>query len=545
MALSRRTFLGLVLPAIAGCRGGAGLSPPPFRPAGSPVPRRGGTLTFSIPDDISSLDPAAGVTTSDYGAHGLLFDTFLDYAPARAKDPIELVPQLAERWSCSSDARTYTFHLRPGAVFSNGEPVLAEDFVFALDRLLSPEVNAPLAWLFRGVTGAADRLDGKSPRVAGLSAPGPSTLEIRLDQPDLSFAHLLALRCTTPLKKAHVEAAGPKLRDTVLGTGPFVLREWREGQRITYDRNPRYWNPERPYLDRIHTDLFIPDDTAAYKLLRGEVDTLYQLGSDTFLRFSESPAWRPYVTATGVINTFALTMNTRRPPFSDRRVRQAVNYAINKDDLARLFNGRMTPANGYLPPGMPGHDPHRKPYPHDPAKARALLAEAGLASGVDVPLSGVKSPDTDTYYQSIQADLAAVGIRARIDYLTYPSFYAALSKGDILLAESSWWMDFPDPWNFLEERFHSKMTGTNDSFYASPEVDRLLDEARHEPARDRRLSLYHQAEDLIFDDCPNAFLGFFRLAEVVAPHVAGYALHPVRLRSYRDTWLDLPPELSR
>lgn len=546
-ALSRRTLLGLAVPsalALAGCEGSR-LPPPVRRAAGSPTPRRGGTLRFSIFSEASTLDPAAALDTYAAEAVSLLCDTLLDYAPATSRDPTELIPQLAERWTCSADGTLYTFHRRRGARFSNGEPLVAEDFVYTLDRLLDPKMASPMAGLFAGITGAADRLAGKTSHIEGVRAPGASTLEIRLDRPDPSFAYLLALSPTTPLKKSHVDAVGPEIRRRPLGTGPFVLRELEEGRRIVYDRNPLYWNPERPFLDRIVTDFNVLASTAALRFLQGEYDTLFNPAQDDYLRFASSPAWEPYLVRTVQPATVTFYVNTRMPPFTDRRVRLAMNHAIDKEALARVTNGRLSAGNGLLPPVLREHRRDRAPYAYDPERARRLLAEAGHPGGFDMVYSTVMEGYANPWAESIQADLAAVGIRMKIEYLTGPAINSALSAGRIAATAQTWFMDFPAPWNFLEPIFHSRMVppnGYNFSFYSSPQFDRLLDEARHEVDGEKRVALYRRAEDLVYDDCPVVWIGFPVLAEVLHPHVRGYKYHPCRWRSYRDTWLDAAVE---
>jgi ABC-type transport system substrate-binding protein len=234
-------------------------------------------------------------------------------------------------------------------------------------------------------------------------------------------------------------------------------------------------------------------------------------------------------------------LNTQKKPFDDRRVRQAFNYAINKEDSVRLAGGRAVVANGFLPPYVPGHDPHRPPYPHDPARARALLAEAGYASGLAVTYTTLRDDLAQKLAHSIQADLAEVGVRVDIEQLTFPAYLDAMSRGELSFAFLGWSMDFPDPWDFLEVKFHGRMIGsTNETKYDNPEVDRLLDAARAEPDRSKRLDLYRRAEDLIYADCPAVWHNFPVAVDVWQPVVRGAGRHPVRGLFFRDAWFDDP-----
>jgi len=539
-------FVGLValLLFAVGCRDEKRLPPPSALGAGASLPRRGGALVLGLAEDVRTLDPAMALDDVSGLVTPLLFGTLLDYAPADAPDPTALVPSLARSWSVSADGRAYTFELREDARFSSGEPVLAEDFVYALDRLLSPSMGSPVAQFYAGITGAADRLAGKSDHAEGLCARGPRTLEIRLDRPDPSFPLLVALTASTPLKRRHVDAVGAHIRDTPLGTGPFQLAAYKPGQRMELARNPTYWDPERPYLDRITLEILMPRNAMMPAFLRGDIHLMEGLITDDVLLFAQDPAWAPHVERTPQMRSYTELMNTRRPPFDDRRVRRAFNYAINKEDSVRLSNGRAIVANGFLPPAMPGYDPSRAPYPHAPDEARRLLAEAGHAGGLEVTYTTIRDDLLQKMAQSIQADLAEVGVRVNIEVLTFPAYLNAMSQGEISFGFSGWFMDFPDPWDFLEVKYHSRMIegGTNETFYSNPEVDRLLDAARRELDHEKRVALYRRAERIIYDDCPSVFHYFPVALDVHQPYLRAAKRHPVRGLFLRDAWLDEPHE---
>jgi ABC-type transport system substrate-binding protein len=283
-------------------------------------------------------------------------------------------------------------------------------------------------------------------------------------------------------------------------------------------------------------------DVAVLKFLKGELDTLERLSSDQYVRFRNTPAWAPYLQEIPTMNVFGEVMDVTKPPFDDKRVRQAMNYALNKDDTVRLNNGRAVVAHGVLPPLMPGYDPTMRPYPYDPARARALLAAAGYPNGFDVTYTTTKDELAEKIAQSMQADLAAVGVRMQIQLLTFPAFLTAAGKHELPFAFIAWLMDFPDPWDFLEVNFHSKMiipvNSMNSGNYANPEVDRLLDAGRAEQDRPKRLALYHRVEEILHDDCPWIWHYHAVVVEVIQPYVKGYKYHPVWMRNYRETWLD-------
>ncbi|MBK9258382.1 MAG: ABC transporter substrate-binding protein [Polyangiaceae bacterium] len=524
--------------ALVGCTSESLPLPPPLVEKDA-APRRGGTLRFSLGEDVKTLDPARTIDQVSLIVGNLMHDTLLDFAPSNAPNPTALVPSLASSWSVSEDGKTLQFELREGVRFSDGQPVLAEDYAYGFDRLLAPETASPAAQFFRGIDGATARVEGHAKEVRGIRVLGPRTLEIHLERPDPSFPLLLALVGSTPQKRSHVERVGQGISERPLGTGPFVLREFRPAQEVVLDRNPFYWNGDRPYLDSIRLRLNLPRETMLFAFLHGELDILDgRICSDAIL-LAREPAWAPFTERMPLPGTTADAMNTRRKPFDDKRVRQAFNYAISKTDTERLSNGRAIPANGYLPPTVPGHDASRPVWPHDPAKARKLLTEAGYARGLEVTFTTLRDEMAQKIALSMQADLAKVGVRMNIETLTFPAYINAVMQGHMEFAFSSWTMDVPDPWDFLEVKFHSRMidAGTNDSRYANPEVDRLLDAARTERNVEKRLSMYRQAENIIVDDCPHVWHYFLASLDVRKPHVRGPIRHPARDIFLRDTYL--------
>jgi ABC-type transport system substrate-binding protein len=516
--------------AALGCAPDYQAPPPRFHGAGATSPHRGGTLRFSIVDDVRGLDPAFAFDEFSLTAEHLLYDTLVDFAPALAADPLAVVPDLAETWSVSSDGLVYTFTIRAGATFSDGEPVLAEDFQYSFSRLLSTDVASPGAQFYSGISSTR--------------AVDDRHFEIRLSAPDVSFLQRLAMVFVTPQKRTYVAGLGGRIGDRPLGTGPFVLEEWKPGERMVFARNARYWNHDLPYLDRIVLELLVPPDVAALKFMAGELETVDRLRPDDYLRLARTAAWAPYIDHQPSMQVSGEGMNVTRKPFDDRRVRLAMNYAIDKRSAIVLSNGRAVPAHGILPPPMPGYDESLNDYPYDPALARQLLTQAGYRDGFDVTYTTYLDPLVQTIAQSIQADLAQVGVRVHLSYVTSPAFYTAVGRGELDFFPAGWTMDFPDPSDFLDTMFHSRSitpeNSNNYGRYSNPALDTLLDRARIEPNARRRLALYREAERLIHDDAPWIFHYHLVAVEARQPYVMGYRPHPVWLRDYRRAWLDEP-----
>ncbi len=514
-------WLAAVVVVLAGCTGDRG---PKFGRAGNAGPRDGGTLRYSTPFNVRTLDPAIAYDEVSTPVIHPLFDTLVDYGT-----DLGLVPRLAERWTVSPDGQIYTFALRHGVTFSDGTPLVAADCAYALERVRAM-TDSPFTSFLTDVRSVA--------------APAPDRLEITLAKPNAAFLYVLAMPFTTPLLRAQVERAGDALRSQPVGTGPFVLDEWDEGRRLVLRRNPRYWDTARAHLDAIVLLENVPRDTQFMMFERGDLDTVERLTPPDLLWVTAQPAWQPYIHRTTLMNAFGSRFNVTQKPFSDRRVRQALNYAVDKSHSVKLLNGSAQPAHGMLIAGMLGYDAALRPYPHDPVKARALLAEAGYPHGFDTEYVITADDEGERVAASLQADLAAVGVRVRISELSYATFAGAIaSRTGPAFSYIGWLADLPDPTTFFDAKFHSRAisneNSSNDSFYANPELDGLLDTARGEPDLGNRDAMYKHVEHVLYDDAPWIWNYHQMMTEVVQPYVMDYAPHPVFLRDFTEVWLDV------
>jgi len=510
-----RALLALLLVGCQGIDRG-----PHERAAGHTAPVAGGTLRFATKDAVRTLDPALEFDeVSSYAVHAL-YDTLVDYAPAVRGDPTSgyaIVPHLAERYEISPDGKTYHFWLRPGIAFSDGTPVAAEAFAYALARVRE-KPDSPFA------TFLAD--------VAAVTTPSPQELVIELAHPNMAFLAVLTMSFATPLRPA-----------TMIGTGPFVLEQWDRGRRLILKKNPHYWDAANIHLDRIELLENIPRDVQFLMFERGELDTTERLSSPDYQWIAGRADWAPYVQHRPVMNAFGSRMNVTKPPFDDRRVRQALNYAVDKDHELKLLDGAAVISHGILPPGMFGRDDALAPYPHDPARARALLAAAGYPHGFDLEYVIMNDEQAARLAESVKSDLAEVGVRIRIRPMEFASYQTAIgSAGGPPFSKSSHLGDFADPVDFFDLRFGTAsiqdQSSNNDSFYSNPELDRLLAAARAEPDRETRGQLYRRAERILYDDAPWIWEYHQDMTEVTQPYVAGYAIHPIWMRDFTHAWLD-------
>lgn len=342
-------------------------------PAGSSPPRFGaGAMVLQLAgrDDIPTLDPVAGYDTASWMFEQMLFDTLVRYSDSG----VELVPDAATRWESSADARTFTFHLRPDIRFSSGRAVTSADFKYEIERVLDPANNSQGIEYYRNIVGAVQYSSGKAETVGGIDTPNPQTIIFHLTAPDPIFLAKIAMPFAAAVPREVVAQYGRDFSRHALGSGPFMLKEWRSGQRIVLVKNPLYFIEGLPHLDAVVEQMGVDDNLEWLKYETGEID-ISAIPPAEFPYVMKTPRLKALTLKLVTLATDYLGMNCQMPPFTDLRVRRAFNYAINKDKFIAVFNRRGVPASGILPPGLPGYDPAIQGYPYDPAKARRLSSK--------------------------------------------------------------------------------------------------------------------------------------------------------------------------
>jgi ABC-type transport system substrate-binding protein len=464
----------------------------------------------------------------------MIFDTLLRYSDAG----VDLVPDLATSWESSSDATAFTFHLRRDAHFTNGRSVTSADFKYAVERVLDPATRSKGIEYYRAIAGAGDFIAHRTTTVAGIATPDPWTIVFHLDAPDPIFLHKLAMPFASAVPREIVEKWGEDFSRHVVGSGPFILKEWVGGQRIVLSKNPNYFIKGVPHLDAVVESIGVSEDLQWFKFEGGEID-VSSIPPAVFPYVMKTPRLRDLTLRIVTVTTRYLGMNCQMPPFTDERVRRAFNYAVNKPKLIAVLNGRGIVANGVLPPGLPGFDPHLPGFPYDPARARQLLEQAGLAHGFEATLWMPADQTMMILAQSVQQDLDLVGVHLALKAIAFPPYLEAIRQPKTVpLFFAGWEADFPDPANFLDVLLSRKQWGANnDAFYSDPRVDALLAEAAPLSDLARRYAIYDQAQRIIADDAPWVFLYYPITYEIQQPWVHGYVLNPMRPARLEHVWL--------
>ncbi|QJD16580.1 ABC transporter substrate-binding protein [Paracoccus sanguinis] len=476
--------------------------------APDPNAKPGGDIVITYKDDVATLDPAIGYDWQNWSMIKSIFDGLMDYVPGTT----ELRPGLAESYEMSDDGLTYTFHLRSGVKFHNGREMTADDVKYSLDRVTDPATQSPGAGFFASIKGYDETTSGAAKGLAGVTVVDPKTVKIELSRPDATFLHVMALNFSSVVPKEAVEEHGADFGKHPVGTGAFRMAEWTIGQRLVLEKNPDFWTPGIPYLDRITFEIGQEPVVALLRLQKGEVDVPGDgIPPAKFQEVMADPGQKARVVEGGQLQTGYVTMNVTKPPFDKPEVRRAVNMALNKDRIVQMINNRAVPANQPLPPSMPGYTADYKGYAFDVEGAKKLMADAGLADGVDTELFVMNTDPNPRIAQAIQQDLAAIGIRAEIKALAQANVIEAGGNGSAPMIWSggmAWIADFPDPSNFYGPILGcggAEAGGWNWSKYCNADLDAAAAKADSmvgEGEADARLKAWSDIYMKVMEDAP-------------------------------------------
>jgi peptide/nickel transport system substrate-binding protein len=435
----------------------------------------------------------------------------------------KIIPGLAQSWDISKDGLTYTFHLRPNVKFHDGTPLTAEAVKFCFDRQLNDQ--GPFY-----ATGTYPYVKGFLGNVAGVEVVNPTTVQIRLKSPLTPFLQYLAHHSLYIYSPDALKKWGKDIVKHPVGTGPFKLETWEPGVRVVLARNDQYWGG----APKVRQAIYVPIIEAQARLSAiktGEIDLTMDVPPDSLADLRKDPD--VVVAETNSSAVWYVALNTRHPALKDKRVRQALNYAVQKEAIIRdILKGTAIVATTPLSPVYgPYHEDKTVRYPYDPEKAKALLKEAGFASGFDVTFfvpesgSGMQSPvEMGTV---IQANLAAVGVRAKIQTMEWGAYLKKYLDGPDM-AEMSWNPSIGDPDHMMymllsSDRFPPAF---NAGFYQNPRVDELLRKGRTTIDEKERIPLYREAQRLVVEDAPWIFVDHGKQVIVYRKRVQGFKLHP-------------------
>jgi peptide/nickel transport system substrate-binding protein len=484
------------------------------------------TLVIGIAADPTGLDPEAVLNNTSGFVMATIFDSLVKYKPGTT----EVAPGVADKWDVSADGLTYTFHLHPGIKFHDGSPLDADAVAWNVDRLFNK--NNP-QYIYN--TGPAENYaDFTYGDVSAYRATGKDTVEFKFKKPSAPFLNSVAMVWNGLVSPTAAAKYGKDFRNHPVGSGPFVFKEWRQRDQVILDANAAYWNG-KPKVDHLIFKEYPEAQAALLALKRGEIQILGDVSTQSVPAIKSDPdlvlLTQPGLAVSGV------GLPTEVPPFNDRRVRQAINYAIDKEAIDKaLFQGLAVPMTSPLPEAQWGFDPALKGYPYDPAKAEALLKEAGVQLPLQVEFATYNSPRGynpagPNLAVAIQGYLKKVGIEANLRQFEIGGYLAMVRSGNYKgLMLQGFTGDNGDPDNFLGVLWGSTGIPVNNwAHYRNPELDKILAEAVATPDHARRVELYRQAQKIILDDAPWAFVNSVLQVRATRKDVKGYKLNPTQM----------------
>ncbi|MFT2721957.1 ABC transporter substrate-binding protein [Deinococcus sp. A31D244] len=499
---------------------------------------RGGELTYGRYADSLFLDPVLNDANLDIWILTNLYDTLLQ----PTADGKGVQPGLASRYVVSGDGRTMTLTLRSGLKFANGSALTAQDVKWSLDRARQPDAGA---W-------SASLASISSVTVSG------STVTLKLKNPDPTLpAALATFNAAIMPQKLFLAAPGKNdaekakaFSEKPIGSGPFILSEWKRGSYMILKRNPYYWKKGEdgkalPYLDSVRFEIIPDDNTRILKLQAGELQGAEFIPLSRVAELKRSPNLDMTLFPSTKVNS--ILMNNRPKlnsgadnPLSDVRVRQALNYATNKDALIQVVTyGTGKVMKSFMSSTTPLFDTSQKGYPYDLARARALLAASKYKGGFEVSVLATSgSADDLALLTAMQQMWSAIGVKLRIEQVDAATKTARYRANDFQMRTAAWTNDINDPsqitsYYALFSNIESVHTG-----FKSAEIDKLFAQSQQELSRVTRASQYRRIQSIYLNAAPIIYLYETPYPVALSKKVNGFVQIPLGNNIFSAAWMD-------
>ena len=491
--------------------------------------------------DPATLDPHL---VTDTTSAGLVVELFSGLVSLNSS--LEIVPELAESWEISDDGKVYTFKLRDGILFSDGSPITARDFKWSFERAAHPDTESPVASIYlEDIVGSMEVIDGDGSitDISGVKIIDDSTLQITIDAPKAYFLAKLTYPTAYVLKKNNVDQNGDDWTDSPIGTGPFVMYEYRIGEVLVIRRNDYYWG-EKARLDGVEYNLAGGQAMSMYE--NDEIDiTGVGLADLERVKDVNDPLNSDLVSVPPSFTVSYIGFNVKKPPFDDVKFRLALNYAVDKQLIAsQVYSDLVKPAYGILPPNFPGFSVDITGIEFDPDKAVQLLSESKYADPSTRPLIVVTVPGTGgspSLDMEVVSDMwdRILGIQIEIQQVEWATYLQDLHRRRLQVwGGSGWQADYPDPQDFIDILFHTESTN-NHGNYSNTDADKFLEDARTEQDIYKRINLYNKAEQLIIDDAPWLPMWFDQEGlALIKPWVKGFNFTPMIVPKMKEVYID-------
>ncbi|MFF0449854.1 ABC transporter substrate-binding protein [Streptomyces sp. NPDC004609] len=547
---TRRQALGAgAAGAAAVLLSGCGGDPPPARPGApadvtrwAPGPgdpagaRRDGKVITVWSNEAQSYDPAVGWDLHSWEAIStVLYAPLYQYAgqyDGPVPNAAAAMPQI------SADGRVYTIPVRPDVRFHNGRPVTAQDYVYTWTRLMDPELASWASSFLFGIEGAEAVYEQKAKSIRGLRALDPHTLRVRLTEPDVLFSALLCMPYTAALPGEEIRRLGAEFGRTPVGNGPMrITRYDSKGRRAVFEPFDQYFWRGTPLIDTLEYRWGIDYPLQTLQLSGGRVDVLGEgLVASQAARFTADASSRErFVQPIPVRGTQWLSVNQKRKELRDPRVRQALNWAVDREQLMRLNFGLSDPWGCPFPKSLDRYRRTAKPYTHDPDRARALLKEAGVHRLRLDFLHGTQDP-WPLLGQVLQQQFDAVGVEIELNAMSQSAFELATSKGEGDLYGSHLYITLNSALELVSSNFTSSAP-YNYAGYRNARVDALTVKARKARTAEAANSLLAEAEDELVRDAAGVFVGSMNFLAARAPQIRNYQMRGETGTYYDRLWV--------
>jgi peptide/nickel transport system substrate-binding protein len=502
---------------LSGCGGSGSAGAPPS----------GGALIVARVADAVGLDPAVQTDGNSLVIAQEIFRNLVRFKPGS----FDVIPDIGRSWKTSADGKTWIFTLAPGLKFSDGTSLDAKAVKFNFDRWRDSKNPYRGAFPFAYYSDMLGGFDRKS-LITGVDAPNPTTVVVHLKNAFTPLLRDLALPSLAIGSPAGITAGAQAFDQSPVGSGPYVVSEWVHDDHITLSANPSWPGPKPGYGTVIVRD--IPDQsTSVLSMQKGDIDMLIDPRPDDAKTLAAQPGITLYHPTSN--NVMYLAMNVQKKPFGNVLVRRAIAYAIDKEAIVKRFYAEgATVADNWTPVGMLGENPAVKAYPHDPAKARALLAKAGLshfATELYYPTTPRPyMPEPQRVAEAIQADLATVGIDVTLEPFEFGVFLHKVQNGEHPMCLIGWTGDNGDPDDFMYPLLDqdSAIVGEaqNYSFWRDPAFHKLMLAGQQTPEGPARAAIYRQANAMIGDQVPAISISHSVVSFVAKSSIEGIIANP-------------------
>jgi peptide/nickel transport system substrate-binding protein len=478
-------------------------------------PQQGGTLNIGYLSDTKTLDPITSAQWTERPTLFLIFDSLVDVNP-----DFTLKPDLAQSWDFQNDGKRIVLHLRQGVKFHDGTPFNADAVKWNLDTRLDPAANSTQRSQLAPVIDNVEKVDDY-------------TVAINLKQPYPPLLAQLADRAGLMASPAAAKTYGQDVGSHPVGTGPFKFKEWVRGNHISLVRNEDFWVKGQPYLDGVNFNDIPSNVVGVQRMTIGELDYIGQL-SPLDTRLAKASPDINLVQSVGG-NWHSLQWRWDKAPYNNAKFREALAHALNRDRMNTiLWAGQAQISDGVTPKGFWWTPTDLVHYDYDPAKAKALLAEAGVQPGTTLTLAAPSGEPLQRLAQLAKEDFEAIGLKVQLAPVPMSEYYAKTVAGEIAFTPMRW-SQRSDPDGFIQYLFASD-GAANSTGYKNPDVDKWIGEARVTADTDKRKALYDKIQRQISADLPYLPIGFSAEYSVLRKNVHGFTPMPDLIPRFRTIW---------